>query len=56
MSYETKIRALPKPTFDAIRKVAVDELSHLSRLERDKLWSELQRGTALLQTHEHMCL
>ena len=55
MSYETKIRALPKPTFDAIRKVAADELSHLSRLERDKLWSELQRGTALLQTHEHMC-
>lgn len=55
MSYESKIRALAKPTFSAIRKIAADELSHLTKSERDKLWTQLERGTALLRTHEQMC-
>jgi superfamily II DNA helicase RecQ len=55
MSYESKIRSLPIPTFSAIRKIATDELSHLTKLERDKLWTQLERGEALLKTHEQMC-
>ncbi|WP_051224563.1 DEAD/DEAH box helicase [Flavobacterium tegetincola] len=55
MSYERNLHALINPSFSAIRNIASDELSHLSRFQRDKLWEELDRGTALLQTHEQMC-
>ncbi len=55
MSYESKVISLVDPSFDAIRGIAVDEISHLAKTERDKLWRELDRGTALLQTNEHMC-
>jgi superfamily II DNA helicase RecQ len=55
MSYESKLRSLATPTFSAIRRIASDELSHLTKGDRDKLWRELDRGTALLGTHEHMC-
>lgn len=55
MNYESKIRSLINPSFSDIRKVAITELSHLTKPEKDKLWFELERGTALLKTHEHMC-
>ena len=55
MSYELQLRSLPSPTFDAIRKIASQQLAHLTKEQRDKLWRELERGTALLQTHEQMC-
>lgn len=55
MSYESKIRSLVKPSFSSIRKIAIDEISHLSEFETGKLWSELSRGVALLNTHEHLC-
>jgi hypothetical protein len=48
MSYESKIKALENPSFDAIRSIAMDEISHLSREEKDVLWQGLKRGTALL--------
>src|SRR5690606_31864085 len=31
------------------------ELNHLSKIEKDKLWNKLDRGVALLDTHELMC-
>lgn len=55
MSYAQNIKSLSSPSFDAIRSLASNEIAHLSKSERDKLWKELNRGTALLQTHEHMC-
>jgi len=55
MSYESKVRSITNLSFDAIRKIAADEIAPLTKAERDKLWSELNRGTALLQTNKHMC-
>ena len=55
MSYESKVISLIDPSFDTIRVIAVNEISHLAQTERNRLWDELNRGTALLQTNEHMC-
>jgi superfamily II DNA helicase RecQ len=55
MSYGAKISSLNNPSFDAIRTIAIDEIAHLTDQQRTTLWKELDRGTALLQTHEHMC-
>lgn len=55
MSYESKIKSLNEPSFDAIRSIANNEIAHLSRSQRDQLWLELNRGVALLDSHEHMC-
>jgi superfamily II DNA helicase RecQ len=55
MSYEDKIKSLKSPSFDEIRDIAINEVSHLSESERKQLWRELTRGTALLNTHNHLC-
>ncbi len=55
MSYESRIKSFVKPTFDAVRSIAVNEIAHLSKDERDDLWRGLNRGTALLNSHEHLC-
>jgi superfamily II DNA helicase RecQ len=55
MSYESKIKSLTDPSFDAIRSIANNEIAHLSKDQRDQLWQELNRGVALLDSHEHMC-
>lgn len=53
--YNKDISLLLNPTFQAIRKVSVDHIMSKSKEERDNLWSELNRGTALLNTHDQMC-
>lgn len=53
--YITGIENLQNPSFQAIRTLANNSISHLSKSERDRLWSELSRGVALLNTHEHLC-
>lgn len=53
--YITGIVNLQKPSFQAIRTLANNSINHLTTSERDKLWSELSRGVALLNTHEHLC-
>ena len=55
MSYESQIKAIKEPSFEAIRSVASKEILKLDKAKRDKLWEELKRGTAQLQTDEHMC-
>lgn len=55
MSYESQIKSLKEPSFEAIRGVATNMVLQFSNAKRDKLWDELKRGTALLQTNEHMC-
>ena len=54
-NYNQQISTHPNLTFQDIRGIADTSISHLTSKERDKLWSELKRGTALLNTHEHMC-
>jgi len=55
MSYQSQISSLVNPSFTAIRKIAIDELSHLPTSVKDDLWRQLNRGTAILETHEQMC-
>ena len=55
-SYNEHISSLNNPSFNAIRKLAVGELSHLSRAQKDNLYYQLKRGTALLNSHEQMCM
>jgi superfamily II DNA helicase RecQ len=56
MNYESKIKSLKNISFDTIRSIAINEISHLSRNEKDVLWNGLRRGTALLDSHEHLCM
>ncbi len=53
--YSEQINSLKEPTFQKIREIAVKSISHLSKLERDKLWEKLKHGVALLDSHELMC-
>lgn len=53
--YIKKIKSLQNPTFQLIRSIANNSLSHLSKPERDKLWSKLRHGVALLDSNELLC-
>lgn len=53
--YINEIKSLANPSFQQIRKIADNSLSHLTKVERDKLWSDLNQGVDLLTTHELMC-
>lgn len=52
--YENQIQALSEPTFQKIRKEADQSLSHLTQSERTILWEKLDRGEAILDSHEKM--
>ena len=54
-SYIDQISNLNNPTFQGLRRIANRQLSHLSGVERDKLFDSLIRGTAILDSHEQMC-
>ncbi len=53
--YANKIKSLANPTFQQIRKIADNSLSHLTTYERTDLWKNLNQGVDLLTTHELMC-
>lgn len=53
--YSKAIQGLENPTFQLIRRIAHNSLSHLTRLERDNLWENLNQGVDLLESHELMC-
>lgn len=55
MSYELQISSLESPSFDAIRNVAVQQLHSFYSDIKDELYRQLNRGIALLETHEQMC-
>jgi len=54
-NYQDQIQNLVDPTFQQIRKIAINSISHLSRIQHDELYYRLKRGLALLNTHEEMC-
>lgn len=54
-SYISGVNNLANVDFQSLRRVAKSEISHLDELEKDKLWSKLDRGVALLNTHEELC-
>lgn len=53
--YTENIQSLKNPTFQKIRQIAKQSLSHLSKGERDVLWKSLNRGVELLDSNELMC-
>jgi len=55
MSYAEQILALADPSFQGIRAIAVKQIARLSAGERNQIWDSLNRGIALLDTHEQMC-
>jgi superfamily II DNA helicase RecQ len=55
MSYQEQISSLNIPSFDAIKRIAVAEISKLTESVKNNLWLQLNRGTAILETHEQMC-
>lgn len=55
MSFSEKIHALgDNISFIAIRNIAVDEISTLPRVEQDRLYDELARGTQVLDDDAHL--
>lgn len=53
--YANRIQSLPNPTFQQIRKISNEALSHFSKSERDSFWQNLNQGVDLLDSHELMC-
>ncbi|MGQ1787991.1 DEAD/DEAH box helicase [Saccharicrinis sp. GN24d3] len=53
--YINLIQELKDPTFQQIRQIAADSISHLPKPERDELWRQLNHGVDLLDSHELMC-
>jgi len=53
--YIEQIKELQNPTFQQIRHIAIDSISHLSQDEIDKLYERLNHGVDILKTHEELC-
>jgi len=54
-NYIQEIESLENPSFDQIREIACNEINSFTDLDRDKAWKKLDRGVALLDTHEQLC-
>lgn len=53
--YTNRIQSLTNPTFQQIRNISNESLSHFSKSERDTFWRNLNQGVDLLDSHELMC-
>jgi superfamily II DNA helicase RecQ len=53
--YLEKLSKLDNPTFQQIRCIAWECISHLPKSKRDELYKKLAHGVILLDTHELMC-
>jgi hypothetical protein len=53
--YIDEIKSLANPTFQQIRRISAEALSHFSKSERDTFWQNLNQGVDLLDSHELMC-
>lgn len=55
MAYKKHISELENVSFDEIRKISVDHIKSLPTDVKEKTWKELNRGVALLDTHDQLC-
>ena len=55
IEYLNRTQSLSNPTFQQIRKISNEALSHFSKSERDRFWLNLNQGVDLLDSHELMC-
>ena len=53
--YANRIQSLSNSTFQQIRRISKEVLSHFSKNERDTFWKNLNQGVDLLDSHELMC-
>lgn len=53
--YVNRVKSLSNPTFQQIRRISNQALSHFSNSERDTFWKNLNQGVDLLDSHELMC-
>ena len=53
--YRQHVESLADPSFQKIREEAVRVIQALPESDSNDLWSKLERGTALLDSHELMC-
>jgi ATP-dependent DNA helicase RecQ len=53
--YANRIQSLLNPTFQQIRRISNEALSHFSKSDRDIFWKNLNQGIDLLDSHELMC-
>ncbi|MFD1315241.1 DEAD/DEAH box helicase [Namhaeicola litoreus] len=54
-NYINQIKALNNVSFQEIRKVAINDISHLNKSVRDQNYEALKRGTAIIETHDLLC-
>ncbi|MBL7471371.1 DEAD/DEAH box helicase [Robertkochia sediminum] len=54
-NYQNQLLKLNPPSFEGIRKVANSELDGLPENYRNQLYDQLERGLALLDSHEKLC-
>ncbi|MGJ1417793.1 DEAD/DEAH box helicase [Sphingobacterium multivorum] len=54
-NYENSLNGLTRVDFNAIRNISVREIQRLDQEEKDRLWSELERGVLILDSDEHLC-
>jgi superfamily II DNA helicase RecQ len=55
VNYIEQVKNLTSPSFQQIRKIANSEISNLSESEKNQLFDRLERGVALLDSHNVMC-
>ena len=55
-NYIYRIQNLKNPTFKQIRRIALNSISHLLNERKNKIREDIDRGKALLKTHEEMCV
>lgn len=53
--YVAQIKGLIHPTFQKIRQIAIESISHLNKEQHDQLYKNLNHGVDLLDSHELMC-
>ena len=53
--YYDQIKSCRTPTFQKIRDIAINSVSQLPKVERDKLYQRLNHGINILDSHELMC-
>lgn len=53
--YVNRVKSLSNLTFQQIRRISNQALSHFSNSERDTFWKNLNQGVDLLDSHELMC-
>ena len=54
-SYRDKILGDNLMSFDKIKALALEEIKDIPKSQQDKLFSDLKRGVAILETHEQLC-